>query len=80
MEARSSGAERSVRTKRSGRMSVSEGWNARPERSEGNARNKLLTFIFPIVIFLVVIIKVTTKSFTILIGGTYGTLRSGGLS
>ena len=71
MEARSSGAERSVRTKCSGRMSVSEGWNARPERSEGNARNKLLTFIFPIVIFLVVIIKVTTKSFTILIGGTY---------
>lgn len=64
MEARSSGAERSVRTKRSGRMSVSEGWNARPERSEGNARNKLLTFIFPIVIFLIVTTKVTTLIFT----------------
>lgn len=60
MEARSSGAERSVRTKRSGRISVSEGWNARPEQSEGNAQNKLLTFIFPIVTFLIVIIKVTT--------------------
>ena len=64
MEARSSGAERSVRTKCSGRMSVSEGWNARPERSEGNARNKLLTFIFPIVIFLIVTTKVTTLIFT----------------
>ena len=45
-------------------MSVSEGWNARSERSEGNARNKLLTFIFPIVIFLTVITKVTTLIFT----------------
>ena len=80
MEARSSGAERSVRTKRSERMSVSEGWNARPERSEGNARNKLLTFIFPIVIFLVVTIKVTTILSSKNLGGIYGTLRSGGLS
>lgn len=64
MEARSSGAERSVRTKRSGRMSVSEGWNARPERSEGNARNKLLSFICPIVIFSIITTKVTTLIFT----------------
>ena len=40
--------------------------------------NKLLTFIFPIVTFLIVTTKVTTKSFTILIGGIYGTSRSGG--
>ena len=45
-------------------MSVSEGWNARPERSEGNARNKLLTFICPIVIFSIVTTKVTTLIFT----------------
>lgn len=41
-------------------MSVSEGWNARPERSEGNAQNKLLTFILSVIIFLIVTIKVTT--------------------
>ena len=32
--------------------------------------NKLLSFIFPIFIFLVITTKVTTKSFIILIGGT----------
>lgn len=45
-------------------MSVSEGWNARPERSEGNARNKLLTFILSVITFLIVITKVTTLIFT----------------
>ena len=80
MEARSSGAERSVRTKRSGRMSVSEGWNARPERSEGNAQIKLLTFILSVIIFFVVTIKITTILSSKKLGGIYGTSRSGGLS
>ena len=75
MEARSSGAERSVRTKRSGRMSVSEGWNARPERSEGNARKQTLDFYFFCHYPFSCNNKSYNNTFIKILGGNYGTSR-----